>query len=45
MVSRPPFTVEINQGEKETFALQCSFPSAEFDEDPSARDEENMSEY
>jgi len=42
MVSRPPFTVEINQGEKEFFALQCSYPSAEFDEDPAAKDEENM---
>lgn len=42
MVSRPPFTVEINQGEKEIFALQCSFPSAEFDDDPSGKDEENM---
>lgn len=44
MVSRPPFTVEINQGEKEVFALQCSFPSAEFDEDPSAHEEENMTD-
>ncbi|XP_014782645.1 conserved regulator of innate immunity protein 3 [Octopus bimaculoides] len=38
MVSRPPFTVDINQGGTETFALQCSFPT-DIDDDLAGKDD------
>ncbi|GAB1597835.1 complement component 1 Q subcomponent-binding protein, mitochondrial-like [Argonauta hians] len=44
MVSRPPFTVDINQGGTETFALQCSFPT-DIEDDVSGKDDAMVDQF